>query len=51
MVRFDPKDETFEVFPFPSADANVRHILGRSGEVWGAESGTDRLILIRTDKG
>lgn len=51
MVRFDPKDETFELFPFPSADANVRQILGRSGEVWGAESGTDRLILIRTDKG
>jgi len=34
MARFDPEHETFEVFPLPSADANVRQILGRSGEVW-----------------
>jgi virginiamycin B lyase len=48
MVRFDPRHETFETFPFPKADANVRQILGRPGEVWGAESGTDRLVVIRT---
>lgn len=35
MLRFDPENETFEVFPFPRADANVRQILGRSDEVWG----------------
>lgn len=23
-------------------------ILGRSGEIWGAESGTDKLIVVRT---
>ncbi|MGH9927578.1 MAG: lyase, partial [Nitrososphaeraceae archaeon] len=51
MVRFDPKQETFEIFPFPSSEANVRQILGRSGEIWGAESGTDRLVVIRTEKG
>lgn len=51
MVRFDPRHETFEVLPFPRADANVRQILGRSGEVWGAESGTDQLIVIRTGEG
>jgi len=25
----------------------VRQILGRPGEVWGAESGTDRLVVVR----
>jgi len=27
----------------------VRQLLGRAGEVWGAESGTDRLVVIRAD--
>jgi virginiamycin B lyase len=49
MVRFDPLLETFEVFPLPSAPANVRQILGRPGEVWGAESAADQLVLIRTE--
>jgi virginiamycin B lyase len=48
FVRFDPATELFEVFELPSAGANVRQILGRPGEVWGAESGTDRLVVIRT---
>jgi virginiamycin B lyase len=48
LVRFDPKQETFEVFPLPSPTANVRQILGRPGEVWGAESGTDKWVVIRT---
>ena len=47
MVRFDPATETFEVFALPSAPASVRQILGRPGEVWGAESGVDRLVVIR----
>jgi virginiamycin B lyase len=25
----------------------VRQMLGRAGEAWGAESGTDRLVVIR----
>jgi virginiamycin B lyase len=25
----------------------VRQLLGRPGEVWGAESGTDRLVVVR----
>jgi virginiamycin B lyase len=29
------------------AGANVRQLLGRPGEVWGAESGTDRLVVVR----
>jgi virginiamycin B lyase len=48
LVRFDPQQETFEVHTLPSSGANVRQILGRSGEVWGAESGTDKLVVIRT---
>ena len=27
---------------------NVRQILGRPGEVWGAESGTDKLVVVAT---
>ncbi len=48
LVRFDPDSETFEVFRLPSSPANVRQILGRPGEVWGAESGVDKLVVIRT---
>jgi len=25
----------------------VRQLLGRSGEVWGAESGVDRLVVVK----
>jgi len=48
LVRFDPARETFDVFPLPSSSANVRQILGRPGEVWGAESGVDRLFVVRS---
>jgi virginiamycin B lyase len=48
LVRFDPQSETFEVYPLPSSPANVRQLLGRPGEVWGAESGVDQLVVIRT---
>ncbi len=48
LVRFDPAREAFEAFPFPTAGAQVRQILGRPGEVWGAESGVDKLVVART---
>jgi virginiamycin B lyase len=48
IVRFDPETESFTPFPSDMDDANVRQLLGRPGEVWGAESGTDRLVVIRT---
>jgi virginiamycin B lyase len=48
IVRFDPDLEQFTVYELPSPFAQVRQLLGRPGEVWGAESGTDRLVLIRT---
>ena len=40
-------DRRFTAFPSDRAGANVRQMLGRPGEVWGAESGTDRLVVIR----
>jgi virginiamycin B lyase len=48
LVRFDPEQESFTAFPLPSPSAQVRQILGRPGEIWGAESGTDKLVVIRT---
>lgn len=47
LLWFDPATEQFETFTLPSSPANVRQILGRPGEVWGAESGTDRLVVVR----
>jgi virginiamycin B lyase len=48
LVRFDPNQERFESFPLPTAGAEVRQLLGRQGEVWGAESGTDKVVVMRT---
>jgi virginiamycin B lyase len=48
LVRFDPTTESFDVFTLPSPGASVRQILGRPGEIWAAESGTDKLVVIRT---
>jgi virginiamycin B lyase len=49
LVRFDPAREAFDAFPLPSPSANVRQLLGRPGEVWGAESGADKLVVVRTN--
>jgi virginiamycin B lyase len=48
IVRFDPPTETFATFKLPSQGAAVRQLLGRPGEVWGAESATDKLVVIRS---
>jgi virginiamycin B lyase len=48
MIRFDPVQETFNTFSLPSPEANIRQILGLPGEVWGAESGADKLVVIKT---
>jgi virginiamycin B lyase len=49
MVRFDPDTENFAVVPLPDANARVRQMLGRPGEVWGAESGADALVVVHSD--
>jgi virginiamycin B lyase len=48
LVRFDPATEEFTPYPLPSSPGEVRQILGRPGEVWGAESAADKLVVIRT---
>ncbi len=47
LVRFNPESEDFESFPLFGNPANVRQLLGRDGEVWGAESAADQLVVIR----
>jgi virginiamycin B lyase len=47
IVRFHPDTERFDSFPSDRPNANVRQMLGRRGEAWGAESGTDRLVVVR----
>ena len=46
ILSFDPESQVFESFPSDKPDAAVRQLNGRAGEVWGAESGTDRLVLL-----
>ncbi len=48
VLRFDPVSERFERFGFPREGAGVRQILGRRGEVWLPESGTEHISVIRT---
>jgi virginiamycin B lyase len=48
LVRFDPATARFTSLRLPSAGADVRQIHGRRGEVWGAESGTDKLVVVLT---
>ncbi len=48
LVRFDPVTETFEQVPLPHGRGAVRQLLGRPGELWGAESGADHLVVVRT---
>lgn len=48
LVRFDPPTEAFTSHPLPDNPGNVRQILGRPGEVWGAESAADALVRLRT---
>jgi virginiamycin B lyase len=45
---FDPRTEKFERHALPRDSANVRQILGRKGEVWLPESGTEHITVIRT---
>jgi virginiamycin B lyase len=47
IVRFDPVTEKFDSFPSDRRNSSVRQMLGRPGELWAAESGTDRLAVIR----
>jgi virginiamycin B lyase len=45
---FEPRTEKFERFTWPRDGIAVRQILGRPGEVWLPESGTEHISMIRT---
>jgi virginiamycin B lyase len=47
IVSFDPTTETFQQFVMPRSGSDIRELQGRPGEVWGAESGQDRIVVIR----
>jgi virginiamycin B lyase len=47
IVRFDAVTQTFRSFAPESLPSAVRQLLGRPGEVWGAESAADRLVVVR----
>ncbi len=48
VYAFLPVSETFTAYPMPRANSNIRQILGRKGEVWLPESGTEHISVIRT---
>lgn len=47
ILRFDPVSGRFERYASDRPGAAVRQMLGRKGEAWGAESGNDRLVVVR----
>ena len=49
LVRFDPDTEAFVVIPLPDPGSAVRQLHGRPGQVWGAASGVDKLVVVRCD--
>lgn len=48
ILRFDPTSASFSTFASDKAGASVRQLNGRPGQVWGGESGNDRLVMIQT---
>ena len=50
LVRFDPASDTFERFPLPVPGGAVRQLLGTPGEVWGALSAADALVVLRYER-
>ena len=48
LWRFDPATQRFTASSSRAPTPAVRQLLGRRGEVWGAESGTDKLVVVYT---
>jgi virginiamycin B lyase len=44
---YDPSTGRYTTYPLPSGHAEIRQLAGRPGEVWGAESGANKLLVIR----
>ena len=47
IEHFDPVTQAWVGHAHPQPNANVRQLLGRPGEVWGAMSGQDKLFVAR----
>ena len=48
VFSFDPAGERWHRYDLPRSGAGIRQILGRKGEVWLPESGTEHITVIRT---
>ena len=48
VFAFDARTEKFERYPMQRDGTLIRQILGRAGEVWLPESGTEHISVIRT---
>jgi virginiamycin B lyase len=48
LFRFDPATEQFTPVELPGPEAEVRQLLGRPGEVLGAASALDRVLILHT---
>lgn len=46
LVRFDTQTEKFASFPLPSPSGGVRQLNGRPGQIWGAESTVNKLVVL-----
>ncbi len=49
LTLFDSSTEAFQVFAWPSSPGDLRQLLGRPGEAWGAESALNKLVVLRSD--
>ena len=47
ILRFNPKAGKFQSFALPDHAAGVRQLADHHGEVWGAESRADKLLVLR----
>jgi virginiamycin B lyase len=50
-LAFDPRTEAWTTIPGSGPGSNVRQILGRAGEVYLPESGTNRIMVVRYGPG
>ena len=48
IAHFDPATEAWVSHAHALPNANIRQLLGRPGEVWGAMSGQDKLVVARS---
>jgi virginiamycin B lyase len=53
ITNYAPNRKEWKSYPLPSAAGNVRQLAGRAvetwHEIWGAESGANKLIMIRAE--